>query len=134
MSNARLIDLAGTTWGKVYSIVLSLETVFPPLFTVTDLLNLPTDVTKRHQLLKHCIHETMKTRAALREELLQKDEHIEGFIIDRLPIRLANIAFSLGDSIANIPHEMTFQQGQFVDIIGNRGEGKADQDEKDETF
>eukprot|EP00747_Dinoflagellata_sp_TGD_P010686 gnl/TRDRNA2_/TRDRNA2_120057_c0_seq1.p1 gnl/TRDRNA2_/TRDRNA2_120057_c0~~gnl/TRDRNA2_/TRDRNA2_120057_c0_seq1.p1 ORF type:complete len:701 (-),score=77.89 gnl/TRDRNA2_/TRDRNA2_120057_c0_seq1:104-1903(-) len=127
LANIRILNVLGSTWGNIYRLALALETIFPALLRITELLNLPTDIPRRDTLSQHCVSETMKARAALRDEIRLRDGAIaaNAFIVDLLPIRLANLKFSLNGKVISFSNSMTVQQGQLVAVLGRRREGKS---------
>ena len=100
--------------------------VFPALYRITRLLNLPTDIPKRLLL-----SETFREQTAiLRKEARAKMDIIGGPAkempaIDMLPIKVGYIRLQLGHKTIEYRSKVEMHQGFLSAVVGRRGEGKS---------
>eukprot|EP00747_Dinoflagellata_sp_TGD_P079382 gnl/TRDRNA2_/TRDRNA2_160484_c1_seq1.p1 gnl/TRDRNA2_/TRDRNA2_160484_c1~~gnl/TRDRNA2_/TRDRNA2_160484_c1_seq1.p1 ORF type:complete len:921 (+),score=142.22 gnl/TRDRNA2_/TRDRNA2_160484_c1_seq1:258-2765(+) len=126
LTDLRILSTIGSSWGAIYSICLKMETIFPALERITKLLNLSTDVMKRKELtgsfltvVDGLVEERTTTRTPSKSTTGSWP-----MPFDDLPLKIENLVMPHGKARFTA-NPVLIQQGQFVSIIGNRGEGKS---------
>eukprot|EP00928_Gymnodinium_smaydae_P049075 TRINITY_DN328_c0_g2_i2.p1 TRINITY_DN328_c0_g2~~TRINITY_DN328_c0_g2_i2.p1 ORF type:complete len:926 (+),score=147.58 TRINITY_DN328_c0_g2_i2:51-2828(+) len=140
IANINIFKQTGQAWGRIYQIMMQMQSIFPALDHMTVLLNLPTSVPQARDMNKL----TRQRSTEAREELLRADSRIrresDGDArgatdwappVDRLPILIEDVAFTyigntkLHKCPVNHLGRMNILQGQVVCLVGPLGGGKC---------
>eukprot|EP00928_Gymnodinium_smaydae_P033519 TRINITY_DN23993_c0_g1_i1.p1 TRINITY_DN23993_c0_g1~~TRINITY_DN23993_c0_g1_i1.p1 ORF type:complete len:847 (-),score=151.78 TRINITY_DN23993_c0_g1_i1:26-2566(-) len=94
----------GLSWGEIYDVMSSMNTVLPSLERMVHLMNLPMDLEYRMGLNLDCRERTKKW--------------METTALDNIPLR--------AERLAGVRGELEIAQGQFVYLAGPSGGGKSE--------
>lgn len=125
LMEAAIIVHFGKELGRVYHILVELQTTLAPLKRLIRLLNVEVDVTRR-MYLNQLTHTKSKS---LREKL--HSQGVTNNIFDHLPILVGNIRDAYGSfprkslSGRELSETVEIPQGALVTFVGHRGEGKS---------
>jgi len=124
LTTLRIFQTIGDSWGTIYAVLLNMQIVIPTLERVVWFMNLPTDISQRRELNRKRRGDTI-THWGHKRPL-----KAEGIPLDSLPIIVSKVRFSYEQSAQAISQmnqtgTMKISQGEFVALVGPRGQGKS---------
>lgn len=132
LATMRILNHISEDFSEMYALTMQFSSAMEPLKSITQLLNMPTDL---KCYMASCNYARDYTRERLAEALASPLPTLaakEGapFVHDRLRIEMHNVSFrytAFNGETDWVLREVTFsaQQGQLVAIIGDHGGGKA---------
>jgi len=124
LTTLRVFQSVGDCWGTIYTVILDMQIAIPMLERIVTFMNLPTDIGHRLKL-----NRARRSKTASLHEHARKSMTEEGIQLDGLPIKVEDINLSYETSGRTMElHQsgvMEIAQGEFVALVGPRGEGKT---------
>jgi len=120
LTTLHIFQTIGDSWSTIYSVLLEMQLILPTFERIIRFMNMPNDLGERLKLNRKRRGETTELWSS----------SVEGVPLDSLPIIVSNIQFSYEGSKQAISQmnptgSMQISQGEFVALVGPRGQGKS---------